>query len=174
MNRDLRDHTEKTALSFADAVLRIWGSNLDLSAVVMAGYRELIAIDYPGTDLSKSSANFQMRLDDACRGVETPQTERTKHNLVRVLLRVWFDVQQHLRNQIFVAVRELAVKRGEDPDMALMSVNTLLNDARHVEEVFAEKRDAVLSEKKRRDRAHAKRALEHMRNGLEKERLRNL
>ena len=58
--------------------------------------------------------------------------------------------------------------------MALMSVNTLLTNARHIEEVFAEKRDAVLSERKRRDKAHAKRALDHMRSGLEKERLRSL
>lgn len=139
--------------------------------MVMHGRREIVAQDYPASDPFKSSVMLEIKLHATRRDPETSKVHSAKLSLARPLLRTWFKVQQHLRNQIFAAVRELAIKRGEDPDMALFAIHQMLNNAHNLEEVLAERRDAMLSERKQRDRAHAKRALEHTRLRLEKEHL---
>ncbi len=171
MSATTESQTEIDALAFADAVLRIWGRNLDLTALVIAGYKEIRVKDYPTCDPFKSAVSSEIRLEEAQRGAITPAAEKAKLDLIRALLHVWFKVQRHLQNQVFVAVRELAVKRSEDPDQAQIAANLLLTDARHVEEVFAEKRLAVMSEKKRREKVQADAALGRLKKVLAKETL---
>ncbi len=169
MHEVTRQDTATAALDFADAILRIWDRNLDLVALVMEGHRELTAKESPRADPFASSSALQLSLDEARRGVDTPAIETAKLDLVRAVLRVWYKVQRHLQNQIFVAVRELAVKRGEDPDPALWRAQEILHCARHVDEVFAEKRKRLLENERRRERARAKRDADRMQRQLEAE-----
>lgn len=150
------DINSKAALSFADAILNVWGEDIDISAHVMAGQRDMAAKQ----GLEPYAAAFQLDRDieEARRGSDTAKTEEAKLQMVRAILYIWPRVQRHLQDKIFKAVRDLAIVRGDNPDLALAEVMPVIERARHGDELLAEKQTVLVAarakQQAKRDRDH--------------------
>lgn len=143
--------TKAAALKFADAILVIWDINLDLTAIIMQGYRDLLQGEAPSRDPGSSSAKLDLMLAEARRGVASKDIDRAKLQMVRGLLFVWFRIQPHLQNQIFTAVRDLAVVNGVDPNDAINSAHDVIVSARSLDAYFAERQQEMLTKRRQRD-----------------------
>ncbi|MEM9584827.1 MAG: hypothetical protein AAGA08_17075 [Pseudomonadota bacterium] len=134
MKTNSNSKTEKAALRFADAILRVWGANLEIAAIVMEGHRTRPENQDGFDDQTLSCFELEMALDRAMRGETGPEINLAKLELVNSILYVWYRVKQHLQGKIFGAIRELAIMRGQDVDKAMPEARGVIDGARDVEQ----------------------------------------
>lgn len=160
---------QESVLKFADAVLRIWGRHLELSAIVLDGHRARLKDQGSCEDPFVSSTSLQITLQQAIEGKSTPDTKEAKIEMVASLLHVWFRVRQPLQEQILQSVQELAVIHDEPLDAARLEAFDVIAEGRSVNDELALKRSAGLRQIEMRETVREQARLTRMSERLERE-----
>lgn len=135
----------KANLLFADALLRVWRIDLQLSGIVMEGHRDLAQAQ--SLDPFVAVSELDQALEEARQGIDTPATAKAKRQMVEAALHMWPRIHRHLEDKIYSAIRILAVSQGENPDMAVASIIPIIAGARNGGDLLAEKQKRLEAER---------------------------
>lgn len=151
-----RDKNQEAKLRFSEALFRVWVKRGDFEAMVMEGHRQLAA-KTPGVDPVMSACKMQVGLGGPGCDMSDPATVEARLALVRSVLYVWYKVTPDIKSAVMESVREIAIAKGEDPLLASLAADDVLNEARGAGQAISEQHAAAKVEQETREQSREQR-----------------
>lgn len=145
MKTNILDENPAAVLRLSEAILQIWNKRGDFVSMLMGSHRQ-IAGKQSGVDPDVSASDFYNALSGVQVAPLSEEQQAARADLVQAALAIWYKLPDDLKSSVMTQVREIAIEQDEDPVMAMIATDQILDAAKGAGDALAEQYGAAKAE----------------------------